>query len=299
VLRFGSEELKRRIVPDVLLGKKIIALAISEPQAGSDVAGMVSTAVKQGSNYVVNGNKKWITNGTYADYFSTAVVTGKPGQSGMSFLLVERDMEGFSTRKLPVRDSDVSGTAYLDFNNVLVPTRNLIGQENKGFKLVMYNFNHERFYITTVTTRMARICLEESIKFALRRQTFGKKLSEHQAIRMKIASMIRQVESLQTWLEFVTYQMCQMEHEEANQKVGDVISLLKAHASKVYEHCARETTMVFGGNALCQSGVGKKIEPAVGQVKGYQIPAGAEDVMDDFGARTAFKWAQHLTPSKL
>jgi len=155
----------------------------------------------------------------------------------------------------------------------------------------MYNFNHERFYIATILARMSRVCIEESIKYALHRKAFGKRLSEIQNIRMKVAGMARQVEAFQTWLEFVTYQMCTMSHEEANAKIGDVISLLKAQGSKVYEYCARETTMIFGGNALYTNGSGRKIEPAVGQVKGYQIPAGAEDVMDDFASRVAFKSA--------
>jgi len=159
----------------------------------------------------------------------------------------------------------------------------------------MQNFNHERLYISTVCCRLARICLEESMKYATKRKTFGKYLSEHQAIRLKIASMIRQVEMLQTWLEFVTYQLTTMTPTEANEKVGDVISLLKAQCSKTYELCARETTNIFGGNALYMDGVGRKIEFAVAQVKGYQIPAGAEDIMDDFGARVAFKRAQMLS----
>jgi len=207
-------------------------------------------------------------------------------------LLVEKDTPGFSVRRLKIRDSQISGTAYLDFDNCRVPVRNLMGEENEGFKLVMYNFNHERFYIACCTTRLARVCLEESTKYALKRKTFGKILAQHQSIRMKLAAMTRQVEQLQTWLEFITYQLCTMSHQDANRQVGDVISLVKAQASKVYEFCARETTMIFGGSALHMDGIGKKIEPAVGQVKAYQIPAGAEDVMDDFAARVAIKRGQ-------
>jgi len=287
ILRFGSDELKNRIVPDVLLGRKIISLAISEPQAGSDVAGMVTTAERKGDFFIVNGNKKWITNGLYAHYHVTAVKTGKKGQ--LSFLLVEDEFPGFSKRKIDIINTELAGTAYLDFDNCAVPVSNLIGKENEGFKLVMFNFNHERFYISIIMNRLSRICLEESLKYAYRRKAFGKPLSDIQSIRMKVASMSRMIESQHAWLEFITYQMCTMTHSEANQKIGDVICLLKAQGSKVYEHCARETTMIFGGNALYMNGVGKRIEIAVNQVKGYQIPAGAEDVMDDFAARVAFR----------
>jgi alkylation response protein AidB-like acyl-CoA dehydrogenase len=293
IIRFGSEELKSRVAPLVFSGKKYIALAISEPNAGSDVAGLACTAVRDGDFYVVNGVKKWITNGTYADFFVLAVKS-KPegGHKGLSFLLVERDTPGFSTRKINIRDSDISGTAYLEFVNARVPAKNLIGKEHDGFKYIMHNFNHERFYVTAIAARMARICLEESIRFATRRRTFGKALHEHQVIRMKIAAMARGIEQLQTWLEFITYQMCTMTHQEANLKLGDIICLLKSQASKTFEFCARETTHIFGGNALHQDSVGRKIERMVASVKGYAIPAGAEDIMDDFAARTAFRLAK-------
>eukprot|EP00050_Salpingoeca_kvevrii_P002050 m.186207 g.186207 ORF g.186207 m.186207 type:complete len:520 (+) comp10525_c0_seq6:1514-3073(+) len=294
IFNFGSSEMKRRVVPGVLDGTKFIALAVSEPQAGSDVAGLLTTAVRDGDSYVLNGNKKWITNGTYADYFVTAVLTGEPGQSGMSFLLVDKTAPGLTVRPVPVRGATLSGTAYLDFDNCRVPVSNLIGKENQGFKLVMYNFNHERFYIATVCNRMARVCLEESIRYALKRKTFGKVLAEHQAIRLKIAAMARQVESMQAWLELMTYQLCSMSHEEANLKIGDAICLLKAHCSKVYAFCAKEATNIFGGAATSMRGLGWKIEPSVAQVKGYQIPAGAEDIMDDYAARAAFKFAKRF-----
>lgn len=295
IMRFGSEEMKRRTSNDVFLGEKYIALAISEPQAGSDVAAIATTAVRQGDFYLVNGCKKWITNGTYAHYFVTAVRTSaKGGHNGLSLLLLERGMEGFSTRKINVRDSDISGTAFLEFDNVKVPASNLIGKENSGFKYIMHNFNHERFYITVTGARMSRICLEESIKYALKRKTFGKPLGDHAIIRAKIAAMARSVEMLQSWLELVTYQLCTMSHDEANVKMGDVICLLKSQMSKTLELCARESVHIFGGNSMHAGGVGYRIEPMMGQYKGYAIPAGAEDIMDDYGARAALRLAVQM-----
>ncbi len=295
IMRFGSEEMKKRVSPDVFLGNEFIALAISEPQAGSDVAAIAATAVRQGDHYVVNGCKKWITNGTYAKYFVVAVrTTPAGGHKGLSFLLLERGMEGFSTRKINIRDSAISGTAFLEFENVKVPASNLIGKENQGFKYIMHNFNHERFYITVLGTRMSRICLEESIKYALKRRTFGKPLGDHPVIRGKIAAMIRSVEMLQAWLELVTYQLCTMSHHEANIKMGDVICLVKAQMSKTFELCARESVHIFGGNALHVGSVGGRIEPMTLGVKGYAIPAGAEDIMDDYGAKVALKLALQM-----
>lgn len=133
--------MKRRVAPDVLLGKKFISLAVSEPNAGSDVAGIATVARyacspldwfyrEEGNHFVVNGNKKWITNGTYADYHVTAVRTGSSGE--LSFLLVESGTPGFKVRKIAIRDSDISGTAYLDFDNCHIPKENLIGKKNQG-----------------------------------------------------------------------------------------------------------------------------------------------------------------------
>ena len=203
-------------------------------------------------------------------------------------------MEGFSTRKINIRGSDISGTAYLEFENVKVPVANLIGKENDGFKYIMHNFNHERFYVSVMGARMSRICVEESLKYALKRKTFGKPLSEHAVIRAKLAAMIRSVEQLQAWLELVTYQLCTMSHHEANVKMGDIICLLKAQMSKTFEFCARESVHIFGGNSLHHGSVGARVEPMVAQVKGYAIPAGAEDIMDDFGARVALKLALQM-----
>ena len=296
IMRFGSAAMQAKVAPAVFAGDEHVCLAISEPNAGSDVAGMVTEAVADpagGGGYVVNGVKKWITNGTYADWFVTAVkTTPKGGHGGLSLMLLHKSMPGLSVRKVAIRDSDISGTAYIVFENVKVPRENLIGKENNGFRMIMWNFNHERLYITTVCARFARICLEESLAYATKRRTFGKPLSEHAVIRMKIASMIRGCEMLQAWLEALVFQMTQMSHTDANAKLGDMICLIKAQASKTFEHNARETTHIFGGNALHESGVGRKVERMVAAVKGYAIPAGAEDIMDDFGARAAFKLAK-------
>lgn len=150
-----------------------------------DVAGLQSTARKEGDYWIANGNKKWITNGTYAHYFAVALRTG-PQRGMLSFFLFEADTPGFSVRKVNIRDSNVSGTAYLDFDECKIPASNLIGKLHQGFKLVMFNFNHERFYVSAIANRLSRVCLEECIKYALRRNVFDQKLSDIQTIRMKV-----------------------------------------------------------------------------------------------------------------
>ncbi len=145
VLNFGTEELKERVVRPCLKGEKIICLAVTEPTAGSDVANLKCTAKKtpDGKHYIVNGEKKWITNGVFADFFTTAVRTGEEGMGGVSLLLIERS-KGVKTTQMKCSGVWPSGTTYIEFDDVLVPVENLIGKENQGFRYIMYNFNHER-----------------------------------------------------------------------------------------------------------------------------------------------------------
>jgi acyl-CoA dehydrogenase len=144
IAALGPEWMKRKVLPEVLAGEKISALAITEPSGGSDVANLKTTARRDGDHYVVNGSKMFITSGMRADYYTVAVRTGGPGASGVSLLLIERDREGFGRTKLKKMGWWASDTAQLFFDDVRVPVDNLIGQENKGFIGIMLNFNQER-----------------------------------------------------------------------------------------------------------------------------------------------------------
>ena len=200
VLNFGvpgDRALQDRVVRECLAGEKIICLCITEPGAGSDVANLACTAEDKGDHFLVNGNKKWITNGIYADYFTVAVRTGPPGSAhkGLSMLLIERNSSpGITTSKMDCMGVWPSGTTYIEFDNVKVPKKNVVGRVGDGFKQIMYNFNHERWLLAAQAARMARTCVEESIAFARSRRTFGKFLIEHQAIQHKIGEMARQCE---------------------------------------------------------------------------------------------------------
>lgn len=130
--------------------------------------------------------KKWITNGIWADYFTTAVRTGGEGMNGISVLLIERTSPGISTRRMDCQGVWSSGTTYITFEDVKVPVENIIGKENKGFRVIMANFNHERIGIVIQAIRFARVCYEESVKYANKRETFGKKLIQHDVIKMKV-----------------------------------------------------------------------------------------------------------------
>jgi alkylation response protein AidB-like acyl-CoA dehydrogenase len=136
VMRFGKKPLIDRIIPGILSGDKRICLAITEPDAGSDVANLTCEArlTPDGKHYIVNGEKKWITNGIWADYFTTAVRTGEDGMNGISVLLIERDQPGVQTRRMDCQGVWSSGTTYITFEDVKVPVENLLGKENQGFK---------------------------------------------------------------------------------------------------------------------------------------------------------------------
>lgn len=290
LIRFGKKELKDRIVPDIIAGNKRICLCITEPDAGSDVANLTCEAKKtpDGKHFIVNGEKKWITNGVWSDYFTVAVRTGGPGMSGISVLLIERS-QGVTTREMDCQGVHGSGTTFVTFEDVKVPVENLIGKENAGFKVIMTNFNHERIGIIIQCTRFARVCYEESMKYANKRKTFGKKLIEHPVIRLKLANMARQVEATHNWLENIIYQCGKMEETEAMLRLGGAIAGLKAQATVTFEFCAREAVQIFGGIGYTKGGQGSKVERLYRDVRGYAIPGGSEEIMLDLSIRQAMR----------
>nr|KAJ3411293.1 hypothetical protein HK105_002662 [Polyrhizophydium stewartii] len=296
VIHFGSDYLKKKVVQDCVAGRKNICLAITEPEAGSDVANLVTTAKKtdDGKFYIVNGSKKWITNGVFADYFTVAVRTGGPGMNGISLLLIERTMPGVATRHMPCSGVWASGTSYVTFEDVKVPVENLIGKENKGFRSIMYNFNHERMGIAIQATRFARVCVEESMKYAHKRKTFGKKLIDHPVIRNKLGHMVRQVEATHAWMETLIYQATRMPADLQMLKLGGPIALLKAQSTQTMEYCAREASQIFGGLSYSRGGQGEKVERLYREVRAYAIPGGSEEIMIDLGIRQSVKVAQFM-----
>merc|ERR1712232_1069062 len=218
--------------------------------------------------------------------------TGPAGMNGLSLLLVEKDMPGVKTRKMKCSGVWSSGTTYVTFDDVKVPKGNLLGKENQGFKYIMENFNHERFAICVMTNRFSRVCLEESLKFANKRKTFGKTLVQHPVIRWKIAEMARMIEASHHWLEFITHQMNTMSKMEANLKLGGQTALLKVQCTKVFEYCARESAQIFGGLAYSRGGQGEKVERLNREVRAMAVPGGSEEIMLDLGVRQSTKLAE-------
>ena len=285
LMQSGNEFAIDRVARNVLTGKKMIALAISEPYAGSDVANIRATAVKQADgSYILNGEKKWITLGIWADYFIVAARTGPEGHKGLSVFLVEKTMPGVSTKRMKLMGHWCSGTAMVFFEDVKVPASHLLGTENKGFRLLMHNFNHERFVIAVQSNRGSRALLHASMEYANKRKTFGKTLLQHQVIRQKLADMAMRVESVHALLENMTYQMQKGLPQE---KLGGLAALLKVLATRTLEFCVREASQIFGGSSFVRGGVGAGVERAARDVRGAAVPGGSDEILADLAIRQA------------
>jgi len=179
VAKWAQQDVKAAIVPPVLRGEKIAALAVTEPGGGSDVANIKTRAVRDGDDYIVNGSKTFITSGMRADHYTVAVRTGGEGHGGISLLLIDRDMPGFSTgKKLKKMGWWASDTAELFFEDCRVPANRLIGAENAGFIAIMSNFLFERLSLSIMAYMTAEIALEASIAWAGQREAFGRPVNK-------------------------------------------------------------------------------------------------------------------------
>lgn len=276
ILAVGSEELKQRIAPMVLRGEKQISLAITEPDAGSDVASITTRAERRGDHYVVNGAKMFITGGMTSHYATTAVRTGGAGAGGISLLMIDLEAKGVTRTALKKQGWWASDTAALYFDNVEVPAEQLVGAENRGFLGIMHNFNGERLGMASGATASARVCIEEAAAWAQNRKTFGKRLADHQVIRHKIAEMVQRVNATTAYLEHCAWRVTRGETPVAD------LCLLKVQATQTLEFCAREATQIMGGAGYMR---GSRVERIYREVRVNAIGGGSEEIMRDLAAR--------------
>tara|TARA_R110002073_G_scaffold306012_2_gene475126 strand:- start:2110 stop:3276 length:1167 start_codon:yes stop_codon:yes gene_type:complete len=191
----GDDRIKREYLTPSIDGKKIGCLCITEPFGGSDVAGMRTTAIKQGDHYIVNGSKTFITNGVCSDYLVVAAKTDPESKhAGMSIFVLDRDMPGISATKLEKLGWKASDTGEIAFDNVKVPVENLMGEEGKGFPYIMQHFALERLIMGVNAHARAEYALEYAIQYMSERHAFGKSLDKFQALRHKIAEMASEIE---------------------------------------------------------------------------------------------------------
>jgi acyl-CoA dehydrogenase len=200
----GDPALIDRVARPVLAGDRIISLAVTEPGGGSDVASLTTKAVRDGDDFVVTGSKLYITSGTRADFFTTAVRTGGPGFGGISLLLIDRDLPGVSVSS-PLKKMGwlCSDTAEIAFDAVRVPASNLIGPENEGFVAIMMQFAIERLSMSVQAYATAQRCLDLTIRWVRERETFGKPLAARQVVQHRIAEMARETDVARTYTRAV------------------------------------------------------------------------------------------------
>ncbi|QTD35232.1 acyl-CoA dehydrogenase family protein [Pseudomonas fluorescens] len=242
IVKWARPEVRDRVVPQVLSGEKISALAVTEPGGGSDVANLQTRAVHDGDHYRVSGSKTFITSGVRADYYTVAVRTGAPGFGGISLLLIEKGTPGFNVgQKLKKMGWWASDTAELFFDDCRVPVGNLIGAENMGFACIMGNFQSERLALALMANMTAQLALEESLKWAKERQAFGKPIGKFQVIKHRLAEMAT---ALEVSREFTYRQAAKM---AAGQSVIKEISMAKNFATDTSDRITNEAVQILGG----------------------------------------------------
>jgi len=279
IARVGSDALKARVLPGILAGEKISALAITEPGGGSDVAQLRTTARRDGDDYVVNGEKAFITSGMRADYTTVAVRSGGPGAAGVSLLLVERNRPGFRRTPLKKMGWWCSDTALLRFEDCRVPAENLIGEENAGFRAIMLNFNAERLAMAAMAVGFAQVCLDEALEWARERRTFGHTLLGHQVMRHKLIDMQTQVHAARA----LVYDSCwRLVQAPADPVAVAQLCMTKNFATRAMQLCADEAVQTLGGAGFVR---GSKSERIYREVKVMMIGGGTEEIMKDLAAR--------------
>jgi acyl-CoA dehydrogenase len=274
IWKFGTEDQKQRFLAPAIRGERIAALGITEPGAGSDVAGLRTFARKVDGGYVVNGSKTFITNGVRADFVVTAVkTTEEGGHQGLSFLLLEKEMEGYSvSKKLEKLGWRASDTAELAFDDVFVPDENLLGEENKGFYLIMANFQWERLVMALGAVASMGRMIDRTVAYAGERTAFGKPIGGHQAIRHKIAEMAVKHEASRS----LTYHALRLfaGGQDAIREVTEAKLLSQRAAYEV----ADDALQIHGGNGYMKE---YEIERAVRDTRLGPIGGGTDEVMKE------------------
>lgn len=272
----GSEELKRRVLPGIMTGEKISALAVTEPSGGSDVARLQTRARRDGDEWLLNGSKTFITSGMRADYYVVAARTGGEGMRGISLLLLDSDTPGFDRTPLEKQGWWCSDTATLYFQDCRLPADHLLGEENAGFLSAMNNFNMERLTMAANALGSSKVCRDYAREYATTRETFGRPLIRHQVIRHKLVEMTARINAVQAYLEKLCWRVNEGEMPAAD------IAMLKVQATTLLEFCAREASQILGGASYLR---GNPVERIYREVRVMAIGGGSEEIMRDLASR--------------
>ena len=243
IFEHGTEEQKRKYLPDLLSGRKIGAFGLTEPNAGTDASGQQTTAVLEGDHYVLNGSKCFITNGNVADTFVVFAMTDKSkGNHGISAFIVEKSFPGFSTgkheKKMGIRGSS---TCDLIFEDCIVPKENLLGKEGKGFKIAMMTLDGGRIGIAAQALGLGEGAVNEAVKYTKERVQFGKRLSQFQNTQFQLADMHCRMQAAQ-YLVYAAAMKKQL-HEDYSMDA----SMAKLFAAEAASDVTRRAVQLFGG----------------------------------------------------
>lgn len=238
----GDEAIKQKYLVPSITGAKIGCLCITEPFGGSDVAGMRTTAVKNGDHYIVNGSKTFITNGVYSDYLIIAAKTNPElGNKGISIFVLDRDMQGISATKLDKLGWKASDTGEIAFDNVKVPVKNLLSEEGKGFSYIMQHFALERLIMGINAHARAEFALEYALQYMSERQAFGKSINQFQALRHNLVDLYTDMEFCKEFNYSVAYKLNKGEYmvKEA--------SMSKLKSTKMADEVIYQCLQFLGG----------------------------------------------------
>ncbi len=240
---FGTDEQKERFLRPVIEGRTTSAIAITEPEAGSDVNAIKAKAEKTENGYILNGSKTFITNGSISDWVVVIARTAdtKPAYKGFSALIVEKDMDGFEARPIKKMGLNCHDTAELFFKNVKIPQENLVGMENFGFYQLMRFFNESRILVGAIQLGMAVGAYERALQYAKERKAFGRALIDHQAIQFKLADMYTAIEAARLLVFKAAYLVDKGEPDPA------LSSAAKLFASETAIKVTYEAVQIFGG----------------------------------------------------
>ncbi len=269
----GNDEQKAKYLPDLIAGRKVCAVAVTEPGAGSDVAGLKSKAVRDGDHYVINGAKMFITNGVHGDVFIAAARTDpdSKGSRGISLFIVEKGTPGFTVgKRLEKHGWLCSDTAELHFDNVRVPAENLLGQENRGFYAIMNTFQNERLVLGGMCVGEAQKAIDLTLDYVRTRQAFGGTLWSLQATRQKMATLVAKVAAARA----LTYQAAALAEEGTD--ISRDMSAVKALAPEVLHEVVHGCLQLHGGMGYMR---GTPIERMARDARIQAIGGGATEVM--------------------
>jgi acyl-CoA dehydrogenase len=272
LVKYGTEKQKRRWLPDIITGKKICAIGVTEPAAGSDVAGIRTTARREGDHYVVNGSKVFITNAVNADLFFIVVKTAPElGHRGISMLLIEKNSPGFIVQPMPKKlGMHGSDTGELTFDNCSVPVENLIGEENRGFYQLMDGFQLERFSACVAVVGHAQQALEDAIQYTRERELFGQRLIDFQVTRHKLAQLQMKLEAARQ----LTYAAARTFDEGLDPTA--IVSMCKVFCADVACEIADQCLQLHGGYGYTEE---YDIARFYRDIRLWKIGGGATEVM--------------------